>query len=58
VNWLGRWQAISARIVGLMEAANFLIQTYAIQNQNTGAVPGRALLLGNVSRMTTLVKML
>jgi hypothetical protein len=38
VTWLGRWEAISARIVGVMEAANFLIQAYAVQNQNTGAV--------------------
>jgi len=38
MNWIERWQALSARIVGLMEAGNFLIQAYAVENQNTGAV--------------------
>jgi hypothetical protein len=38
MNWIERWQEISARIVGLMEASNFLIETYKIENQNTGAV--------------------
>jgi hypothetical protein len=42
VNWIGRWRAISARIVGLVEATNFLLRTYRIQNQNTGEV-GRLL---------------
>jgi hypothetical protein len=42
MNWIGRWQAISARIVGLIEATNCLLRTYRIENHNTGEV-GRLL---------------
>ena len=42
MNWIELWQAIAARIAGLMAGADFLLQTYAISNQNTGEV-GRLL---------------
>jgi hypothetical protein len=42
MNWIERWRAISARIIGLIEATNFLLRTYRIENQNTGEV-GRLL---------------
>src|SRR6516225_7892276 len=42
MNWIERWRAISARIIGLIEATNFLLRTYRIENANTGEV-GRLL---------------
>jgi hypothetical protein len=42
MNWLLRWRAISARMLGVIEATNFLLRAYNVQNQNTGEV-GRLL---------------
>ena len=38
MNWVGRWRTTSARIVGLVEATNFLLRAYNVENQNTGEV--------------------
>ena len=38
MNWVGGWRATSARIVGLVEATNFLLRAYNVENQNTGEV--------------------
>jgi hypothetical protein len=38
VNWIERWQAISARIAGLIESGELLVRLYALQQANTGMV--------------------
>jgi hypothetical protein len=38
MNWIERWQALSARILGLMDAGNFLIQALQVNSSDTRAL--------------------